>query len=69
MHEVFNTIKGGQSKQDNAKIPTKHINFSALVQKNIRLIFYSASQELEPRSNQAIFRENINYILQARPVS
>ena len=32
MHEVVNTIKGGQSKQDNANIPTKHINFSALVQ-------------------------------------
>ena len=32
MHEVVNTIKGGQSKQENAKIPTKHINFSALVQ-------------------------------------
>ena len=32
MHEVVNTIKGEQSKQDNAKIPTKHINFSALVE-------------------------------------
>ena len=30
MHEVANTIKGGESKQVNAKIPSKQNNFSAL---------------------------------------